>query len=94
MDLSFNTISNFITDNPYTTGGCALAACGAAALGYRLANRSAGNSDAEMQAELDRQQRTKAVLDKLLITEYHLPSKTNEASELLPNCLAIACISM
>ena len=69
MDIS-NIIPTIITDNPYISAGCGAAAClGIAAIGYRLTNSS---------DELNRQQRTKTILDKMLITEYHLPSKAEE----------------
>lgn len=48
------------------------------ALAYKFLSPSSSSSNAKMQASLEQQKRIQEVMDRLLITEYHLPSLTNE----------------
>jgi len=63
---------NTISSNPGYIAGGALALLGGAALIYKL------TSTQEQDPEVERQARIKAVLNRLLITEYHLPRNQNE----------------
>jgi SpoVK/Ycf46/Vps4 family AAA+-type ATPase len=64
---------NAIKNNPGVSVPVgALAFLGVAALAYRLSTKT------EEDPEVERQQRIKAVLNRLLITEYHLPRNQNE----------------
>jgi|GEM_PF-2988628 len=84
---SFSTFlaqaQQFVQNN-YAGAGGAAALCGLGLLGYKWINRK----DAPVQAPVSqadramaaRQQKIKEVLDRLLITEYHLPATANQKS--------------
>lgn len=63
---------NTMKGNPGYVAGGALALLGAAAFVYKF------TSTQEQDPEAERQQRIKAILNRMLITEYHLPRNQNE----------------
>lgn len=72
----------FVKDHPYAVGGGTALVLGAGALTYKYLRPTPTNPVSEEErAMIERQNRTKEVMDKLLISEYHLPIE-NEQTQL------------
>lgn len=70
-----------VQDYPYIAGTAGVAVLGLGALAYKITcapEEKAAPMNLADQVLLDRQNRTKEVLDRLLITEYNLPSHAND----------------
>lgn len=73
---------DFVKDHPYAVGGGAALVLGAGALAYKYLRPAPTNPENEAErAMIERQNRTKEVMDKLLITEYHLPTSKDEKNQ-------------
>jgi len=80
-----NPAIDFVKDHPYAAGavgGGATLLLGASALAYKYLRPAPTNPESEAErAMIERQNRTKEVMDRLLITEYHLPTNENDKNQ-------------